>query len=63
VPPLDLPEQVQAIAIHRNVIIASAGAYIAVYQSARLRIQPLFHQRGKTSRRNNRRILRGRQRE
>ena len=48
-PPLDLPEQVQAFAIHGNVIIASAGAYIAVYQSARLRIQLLFHQRGKTS--------------
>jgi hypothetical protein len=51
VPPLDLPEPVQPIAIHDNVIIATAGAYIAVYQSARLRIQLLFHQRGKTSRR------------
>jgi hypothetical protein len=63
VPPLDLPEQVRAIAIHGNVIIASAGAYIAVYQPARLRIQLVFHERGKDQSSNNRRSLRGRQSE
>ena len=36
-PPPDLPEPVQAIAIHGDVIIASAGAYIAVHQPALLR--------------------------
>jgi hypothetical protein len=34
--PLGLPEQVLAIAIQGNVIIASAGAYIAVHQPALL---------------------------
>jgi len=31
VPPLDLPESVQAVAVHGNVIITAAGANIAVH--------------------------------
>jgi hypothetical protein len=34
VPPLNLPESVQAVAIHGNVIITAAGADIAVHQLA-----------------------------
>ena len=34
VPPLDLPESVQAVAVHGNVIITAAGADIAVHQPA-----------------------------
>ena len=34
VPPLGLPEWVQAIAVHGNVIVTAAGADIAVHQPA-----------------------------
>ena len=34
VPPLDLPESVQAVATHGNVIITAAGVDIAVHQPA-----------------------------
>jgi WD40 repeat protein len=34
VPPLDLPESIQALAVHGNVIITAAGADIAVHQPA-----------------------------
>jgi len=34
VPPLDLPESVQAVAAYGNVIITAAGADIAVHQLA-----------------------------
>jgi WD40 repeat protein len=34
VPPLDLPESVQAVAIHSNVVITAAGADIAVHEPA-----------------------------
>src|SRR5689334_341269 len=33
-PPLDLPESVGAVAVHRSVIITAAGADIAVHESA-----------------------------
>ena len=36
-PSLDLPESVRAVAIHGNVIVAAAGADLAVYQPALLR--------------------------
>ena len=38
VPPLDLHESVQAVAVHGNVIITAAGADIPVHQPALLRL-------------------------
>ena len=34
VPPLDLPESVQAVAVHGNVIVTATGAVIAIHQPA-----------------------------
>jgi WD domain, G-beta repeat len=36
-PSLDLPKSVRAVAVHGNVIVAAAGAHIAVHQPALLR--------------------------
>jgi WD40 repeat protein len=34
VPPLHLPEEVQAVAVHGNIIVTAAGADLAVHQPA-----------------------------
>jgi len=37
VPPLYLPESVQAVAVHGDVIVTAAGTHIAVHQPASAR--------------------------
>jgi hypothetical protein len=63
VPPLDLPESVRAVAVHSIVIIAAAGADIAVHHPAlpgRMR-ELLFYvpERGPSAKRSDNDLLAG----